>query len=161
MLELIVTALFALIVAAGAVQLMRARPTIRRWSAELHGAAGAERTRSATEFERRAAIAQWARQRDLLVAALLLLAAGAALTSLGDPLRQALPWWSRTTGIAVFFAIGIVGISAAIARAGTRARALGLLCPRCHAPLVGGADRTRELLRTGRCRECRHQVLHP
>lgn len=165
MLELIVTGVFAVIIAAGAVQLIRARSRISAWRAELHGASHGEghgeRTRTATEFERRTAVAQWERQRDLLVAAVLLLLAGAALTSLGDPLRAALPWWTRLTGVAIFLAIGVVGITAVILRSTARARRLALLCPRCHAPLTSGADRTREFLRTGRCRECRLEVFHP
>lgn len=160
MLELIVTAIFAAIVAAGAVQLLRTRPMIRAVRAALRGESRTGRLHSPAGVERRAAVAQWERQRDLLIAAVLLLVAGAALTPSGDPLRRAFPWWGRLVGVAVFFGIGITGIIATILRSSARARRLGLLCPRCGAPLASGADRTRELLRTGRCRKCRDQVLH-
>src|SRR5689334_15595507 len=157
MLELVITLIFTLVVGAGAVQLARSWPHIAGLRKEI----GSPAELSAQAYENRAAIAQWESQRDLIVAAVLLLIAGAALTGIGDPLRNVFPAWDHGVGVAVFFAIGIAGVSMAILRSSARARRLGLLCPNCEEPLPTSGDRIRETTRTGRCPSCRRMLFTP
>ena len=157
MLELIITLVFALVVAAGVVQLLRSRSRIRSMRADV----GAPGELSADAYERRAAIAQWESQRDLLVAAFFLLLSGGALTELGDPLRAAIPAWDHGIGVGVFFAVGIAGVSAAIMRSAARTGRLGVRCSNCEEPLPTSGDRLRETLRTGRCPSCRRMLFTP
>src|SRR5262245_25901285 len=157
MLELLVTLVFAALVGAGVVQLVRARPRI----AALRGDVGAPGELSADAYVQRAAIAQWESQRDLIVAALLLLLSGGALTGLGDPLRRFFPGWLRGVGVAVFFAITVAGVAAAVIRATSRPSGLGLRCRHCAEPLPTTGDRMRDALRNGRCPSCRRILFTP
>jgi len=157
MLELLVTFAFAALVAGGVVQLVRARPRI----STLRSQVGAPGELSADAYVHRAAIAQWESQRDLIVAALLLLLSGGALTGLGDPLRRVFPGWDRGVGVGVFFAIGIAGVATAIIRASSRSAHLGLRCRHCTEPLPTSGDRMRDALRNGRCPSCRRILFTP
>jgi hypothetical protein len=157
MLELIITLIFAVVVAAGVVQLLRSSTRIRALRAHI----GAPGELSAEAYEHRATVAQWESQRDLLVAAVFLLISGAALTDLGDPLRALIPAWDRGIGVVVFFVVGIAGVSAAIIRSSARAGRLGVRCFNCEEPLPTSGDRMRETLRTGRCPSCRRVLFTP
>ena len=157
MLELLITLVFAAVVIAGAVQLARSRARVEGLRREI----GEPGELSADAYERRASIAQWESQRDLVAAAALLLLSGATLTSLGDPLRRIFPAWSHGVGVAIFFAIGIVGVTLTIFRSSARTVRLGLRCRYCEEPLPTSGDRIRETIRVGRCPSCRRMLFTP
>jgi hypothetical protein len=157
MLELLITLIFAVVVIAGVVQIARSRPRIEDLRREI----GEPGELSADAYERRASIAQWESQRDLIVAAALLLLSGVALTSVGDPLRRVFPAWSHGVGVAIFFAIGIIGVTLTISRSAARTGRLGLRCRYCEQPLPTSGDRLRETIRLGRCPSCRRMLFTP